>query len=216
MKNLLLSLVFVNTYMSVIAQNMAKDVFIKEEIVWFGLDFSKSKMVGQFDQGGGAAPASGSDIKSKYVSSWNGVIVNEQEKYNLKKTFRKTTLVRDLAVVEKSNSKIDPDNFLTYNDYKFKDADETVAEIIGSYTKGEQTDGIGLVFIVEYFSKIDQKASIYVTFFDITTKKVLFKEHLFGKPGGFGLRNYWVGTIYDILKQIDSGNYKSWKNKYDK
>ncbi len=216
MKKILFSLAFFSAGLSLGAQNTAKDVFTKDDIVWFGLDFSKSKMIGQFDQGAGAVPASGSDIKAKYVPGWNGVVLNEPEKYDLKKTFRKTSIFNDLSVVEKSNSKIDPDNLLTYNDYKFSNPDSTIDGIVSSYSKGEKTNGIGLVFIVEYFNKVKQEASVYVTFFDIATKKVLFKEHLFGKPGGIGIRNYWARTIYNMLNQIDHSIYKTWIKKYSK
>ena len=196
------------------AQNTAKDVFIKDEIVWFGLDFSKARLIGQFDQGAGAAPATGGDIKNKYVSGWNGVVVNETEKYDLKKTFRKTNVFKDLSVVDKSNAKIDPDNIITYNDYKFTNADAVIEEIIKGYEKGEKAEGIGVVFIVEYFSKGEKDASVYVTFFDIASKKVLFREHMIGKAGGFGLRNYWAKCFLEILKQIDSSTYKAWKKNY--
>ena len=214
MKKILLPLIFFSAGFAVIAQNTAKDVFSKDEIVWFGLDFSKAKMIGQFDQGGGAMPATGSEIKAKYVPGWNGVILNEPEKYDLKKTFRKTSVFKDLSVVEKSNAKIDPDNILTYNDYKFDNAETTIEGIISGYSNGEKSEGIGVVFIVEYFNKEQQTASIYVTFFDIATKKVLFREHMYGKAGGIGLRNFWAKTIFNILKQIDESTYKMWKKNY--
>lgn len=201
---------------SAIAQNTAKDVFTKDQIVWYGLDFSKAKMIGAFDQGAGAAPASGSEIKAKYIPTWNTLILNEAPKYDLKRTFRKTEVYKDLSVVEKSNSKIDPDDFLTFNDYKFNNSNSIIETIINNYVNGDKTEGIGVVFIVEYFNKNETKASYYVTFFDIATKKVLFTEHMTGKAGGIGLRNYWARTIKDVLDQIDEGTYKSWKNSYGK
>jgi hypothetical protein len=214
MKKYLFLFAFATAGLFAFAQNTAKDVFTKDQIVWFGLDFSKAKMIGAFDQGAGAAPATGSDIKTKYVPGWNRIILNEPDKYDLKKTFRKTEVFKDLSVVEASNSRIDPDNFLTYNDYKFDIPNAVIEGILNSYTKGEKTEGIGLVFIVEYFNKADEKASYYVTFFDIATKKILFTQHMTGKAGGIGLRNYWIKTVKDVLDQVDSGAYKSWKNSY--
>jgi len=214
MKTTILSFVFVVSGLWVIAQNTSKDLFSKDEIIWFGLDFSKSKMIGQFDQGAGIAPATGSEVKTKWIPAWNGVILNEPEKYDLKKTFRKTSVYKDLSVVNKSNAKIDVDNIMTYNDYKLKNAETDIQEIISGYGNGDKTEGIGVVFIVEYFDKVAQTASVYVTFFDIATKKVLFREHMYAKGGGFGLRNYWCKTIFEILKQIDESVYKSWKQNY--
>ncbi len=198
------------------AQYTAKDVVTTDKMVWYGLDFSKAKMIGQFDQGNGIAPASGNDIKLKYIPGWNAVILNEPQKYDLNKTFRKTNVFKDLSPVEKNNSKIDPDNLFTYNDYKFENSNAVIEEIIKGYEKGEKAEGIGLTFIVEYFSKPAEQASVHVVFFDIATKKVLIKEHMYAKAGGIGLRNYWIRSIYNILDQIDDHYYKMWKNQYGK
>jgi hypothetical protein len=214
MKKLTILVLFISACSMTYAQNTAKDVFTKDEIVWYGLDFSKAKMIGKFDQGAGAAPASGTEIKNKYFSSWNEVVVTETKKYDFKKAFRKTSVYKDLSVVEKSNAKVDADELMTYNDYKFQTPDATVDGIIKSYGKGEKSEGIGLVFIVESFNKGEQYASVYVTFFDIATKTVLFKERMQGKAGGFGIRNYWAKAVYSILTEIDDSAYKSWKKTY--
>ena len=46
------------------------------------------------------------------------------------------------------------------------------------------------------------------------TKEVLVQERLMGEPGGFGLRNYWVRPIYNIIRDIEKKQYKIWKSKY--
>ena len=74
--------------------------------------------------------------------------------------------------------------------------------------------GIGVAFIIENFNKGTQEATVYVTFFDIATKKVLVCEKMTGKAMGVGMRNYWAGAIKSILKQIDATEYKNWKSKY--
>ena len=140
--------------------------------------------------------------------------MNEAKKYDLKRFFRKDNVYNDLNPVQESNSKIDPDNFTSINSYKFTDANTAIQEVVNKYPKGDKADGIGVVFIIESFNKSEQIAILYVTFFDIASKKILYKEQMSGKPGGFGLRNYWVGAIMDILKQIDSNQYKYWKMKY--
>jgi len=37
--------------------------------------------------------------------------------------------------------------------------------------------------------------------FDIATRKILSKREVSGKAGGFGLRNYWAGSVYNIIKK---------------
>src|SRR5438477_13026793 len=109
MKNkLFLFIAFTSSCLSVMADTYtAKDVFNRDEIVWYGLDFSKAKMIGQFDQGAGAGAASGSDLKMKYFPGWNAVILNEPKKYDLKKTFRKMSVFNDISPVEAKNRSVD-------------------------------------------------------------------------------------------------------------
>jgi hypothetical protein len=43
---------------------------------------------------------------------------------------------------------------------------------------------------------------------------VLLAERMVGVPVGFGLRNYWAGGLYAVLKQIRKTEYKAWQKKY--
>ena len=188
----------------------AKSVFSATEIVWYGLDFTKAKCVGGFDKVGGAGAATGSDMKSKWIPSWNSLIQNEQPKYDLKKTFRKDNVYYDISSLNELNSKIDVDACMVPNPGKIEKSD--IEGMVKKYT-GEKKEGVGLAFIVENFNKGSQMADVYVTFFDIASKKVLLCEKESGKAMGIGMRNYWAGAIKAILKQIDEGDYKNWKNK---
>jgi hypothetical protein len=58
------------------------------------------------------------------------------------------------------------------------------------------------------------EGAFFVTFINMNTKEVLFTERMTGEPGGFGLRNYWAGSVYNILKRIKSTEYRSWQKKY--
>ena len=37
--------------------------------------------------------------------------------------------------------------------------------------------------------------------FDPATQEVILQMDMTGKPGGFGLRNYWAGSVYNALKK---------------
>ena len=37
--------------------------------------------------------------------------------------------------------------------------------------------------------------------FDPATQEVILQMDMAGKPGGFGLRNYWAGSVYNALKK---------------
>ena len=65
------------------------------------------------------------------------------------------------------------------------------------YSLGE---GIGLVFVAEQMNKINLIGSYYVSFFDLKNKGVLTTCCKIGKAGGFGMRNFWAATVYNMMK----------------
>ena len=205
----LLTLFFLAGCIGLTAQDKSK-IFSNTELVWFGLDFTKATFVGQFDQGMGAAPANGLDMKNKFIPQWNNLIAGEQKKYDLKRAFRKDNIIYDMNSVNDLNAKIDVDVCMSFNPGKIERSQ--IDEMVKKYSSG-QKDGVGLSFIIENFNKGTQTSSIYVTFFDIATKKVLLCERMEGKAMGVGIRNYWAGSIKHILDQIDEGAYKTWKGK---
>lgn len=211
MKKIILSLLVVASGTFAKAQD-AKSALSATEIVWFGLDFTKAKFVGGFDQVGGAGVATGSDMKTKWIPGWNALILNEPQHFDFKKSFRKDNVVYDLKSMNELNSKIDVDACMVYNEGKIERTE--IDGMVKKYKAEVKKDGIGLSFIIENFNKGTQMADVYVTFFDIATKKILICEKVSGKAMGIGMRNYWAGAIKAILKQIDASEYKNWKNKY--
>jgi len=214
MKKIIFYTMLMGTFFFAKSQATLSEIFSGDNIVWYGLDFTNSRFIGQFDQAVGAGPASAYDIKTKHIPSWNSLILSESTKYDIGKTFRKTSVYNDISPVEKVNAKIDEDKLMSYNTYSFSDAQSTVSNCVKKYSGGDQSSGLAVVFIVEYFHKDQQEASVYVTFFDIASKNVLFSEKIIGKAKGIGLRNYWGGAIYSVLTQIQKTEYAAWKKKY--
>lgn len=211
MKKIILSLLVVASGTFAKAQD-AKSALSATELVWFGLDFTKAKFVGGFDQVGGAGVATGSDMKTKWIPGWNALILNEPQHFDFKKSFRKDNIVYDLKSMNELNSKIDVDACMVYNEGKIERTE--IDGMVKKYKAEVKKEGIGLSFIIENFNKGTQMADVYVTFFDIATKKILICEKVSGKAMGIGMRNYWAGAIKAILKQIDASEYKNWKSKY--
>lgn len=195
-----------------LAQYTAKDFFTKEEMVWYGLNFSKARMIGQFDQASGAGKASGSDLKNRWIIAWNNVVVMEPNNFELKDAFNKSDIFYDFTATEKQNNTIDPEKLLSFNSYNFLDPKEAVQDIISNLSTGQKAEGMAVTFIVESFNKLNNEAIVYVTIFDIKTKAIFVSERIVGRPSGIGLRNYWAGAIRDIIEQIDGRYYRRWKN----
>jgi hypothetical protein len=115
--------------------------------------------------------------------------------------------------VKKINSAINPDSvfFESKSVYKWTNPDQIIEGLIAEYKSEEFTKGLGLCFIVEYFNKKAEEASIYTVFFDIETKKVIGYKKLKGVAKGIGIRNHWGGAIKSIINQLGSSAYPSLK-----
>lgn len=215
MKKLILNL-FVFCCGALISQNTASGFFNTNEMVWYGLNFSEAKMIGQFDQAVGANVSSSSDIKNKWIPNWNSLVISEPQNFRLGEAFRKFNIYNDLGPTEKQNQNINLDNFMSFNPYHFADPVKTVNSVVSKLSTGEKTEGYGVIFIVEYFDKTKIEASVYVTVFDIKTKNVIISDKITGVPKGIGLRNFWAGAIKQIINQVNTSNYNTWAHKASK
>lgn len=214
MKNILLIFAMLAVSFNGYSQLKPSDVFQGDDLVWYGLDFSGARFIGQFDQAVGAAPATAYDLKTKYIPGWNSLIVSEPTKYDIGKTFRKTNVYNDLSPVETVNDRINEDNMMTFNDFSFEDPEAFVSQCVKKYKGGDKASGLGVVFVIESFHKDNKEATLYVTFFDISSKNILFSEKVIGKARGIGLRNFWGGAVYNVLQQIQKSLLNNWKKKY--
>ena len=210
MKKIILGLLLINV-VSGFAQFTAKDVFNSKSIVWYGLNFSEARMIGQFDQAMGAGPATSSDLKNKWIPGWNALIQTEQKNYKIKEAFQKDDVFYDVTPTDKQNYDINNNELMSFNSYVFKDAQKTANAIVSKLSGSQKTEGIGVTFIVESFNKSSDEAVIYVTVFDIKTKNILILERMVGKPMGIGLRNFWAGAVKHVIKQITTDYYSKWR-----
>jgi hypothetical protein len=186
------------------AQYTTADIFKVDKITWYGLDFTNIKLIGSE---GFLDP---DNIKYTFFNSWNNLVKVEPDKYNLERFFKKKDVDIQLDLVKKRNKTVDPDQLVIDEDYDFHM--EKVEEIISEYeVEGE---GIGLVFIMESFNKNEAMGYMWVTFFDIKTKKVLLADNMSGKAGGFGMRNYWAKSYFNVMREIEKKKYKMWDAEY--
>jgi hypothetical protein len=197
MKKLMLIIICLVFSSQVLQSQEIKDIFTSKEATWYGLDFSKVKLIGS------EGFTDALKIKNVFFPSWNNLIINEPAKYNLQLMFHKDTVFFDLSVIDKRNK-------LPYALDK-----NTIAEIIKEYNSKEK-EGLGIVFIMESLDKPKRIATMWVTFFDIASKTVLLTEKMSGKPGGAGFRNYWARTYYNVMAKIKKTEYLKWEKEYNK
>ena len=75
-----------------------------------------------------------------------------------------------------------------------------IAAIVASY-KLEEDKGIGLVFIMDRLVKAQHAGCLYIVYFDISTRKVLYSERAIAGAHGGTFRNFWFRPIkFAVLK----------------
>ena len=210
MKKLLFLLLFTPfLFTNAKAENTMADLFAgKVKVTFLGLDLTQTKYIGKI---GFTDPAA---IKNQHSVSWNSLLSAEPKKFSLQDPLRiknsdmYATNVDDMVA---NNKDIDVEKSITEDPYTI--TEDQVKKSVSKY-KLSVKDGIGVAYVVESMSKTAEKIAIWVTFIDLSTKKVLYTERIEGKAGGFGFRNYWAGAVYQVNKAIDSKYYKIWSKKF--
>lgn len=209
MKKIFLSILLI-TFLSLQSfsqKGMSKVFDGKTKIVFLGLDFTQARFIGKdgFEDT--------YKLKTYYLANWNMLLEEEYAKYNM-----------PLISLNAKNYLTETSDLILLND-EIEDIEEMI--INGSYNIDEddikksvkkykltQNDGIGVSFIVESFNKPLEKAVIWVTFINLNNGSLLYTERMEGKANGFGLRNFWAGSIQDIITQIKDSRYRVWKRKF--
>ncbi len=205
--NLVIALLIMSS-LTLSAQSRSDIFDSKTEITWLGNDFSGLKLIGDRERLG-----SESDIL-RLMEEWNDIMVTEAgRKFNIALATDRKTVVTKIDVTKEHNAELDVISM--YSDDK-KDyihlTKEGVGEIVSGYDFKGLT-GIGLMFNVESFSKLNGEAAAWVTFINMETKEVLLTERVIGHPGGGGMRNYWANAIAEIIDRMIKKEFELWRKK---
>jgi hypothetical protein len=179
----------------------------KVSVDFVGLDFSNVKLVGSE---GFNDPAK---IQSYYFGAWNGLLIAEIDKYDIKGAFYKNDIDYHLNVTEQLNAQVEYIDLVT-NATPDPFTEQELQKMVRQYdTKGLNGE-YAVSFIVHSLNKLHERAYLYVVVFNPNNKKVLFSQRMVGAARGFGFRNYWAGAVYDILKQIKKREFRSWRKQF--
>jgi hypothetical protein len=191
----------------------AKDLFNPSnvKISWLGIDFSHVKVIGDFSQFSGAGETSTVQIRDVYFPAWNNLILAEPEKYDIKGMLRKGDIFNDIDMLMILNSTTAIENMESYNTPNYTDKD--IEGFVSAYNTQDK-EGIGILFLAEDLNKSANEAHFHFIAINMKTKEILVHERLRGEPKGFGLRNYWAGSMYAIIKEIKTVRYKVWAGQY--
>ncbi len=186
------------------AQHTMADLFNgKANVVFLGVDYTQAKYIGKV---GFTDPDA---IKNQHIVSWNTLIESESKKFSLAgplkiKSDKYQSEVDDMV---KLNKNVDVAGNITETEYSI--SEEQVRKHVSKYNLSEK-DGIGVVYVAESLNKTSERFTAWVTFLDLSTRKILLTERIEAKAGGIGFRNFWAGGVYNINKAIGSKYYKQW------
>jgi len=201
--NNLLPILFVTVFANMLIAQDVKKVFNEEKVVFYGLDFVKAKF--------SLPDAKPAQIKDELFAQWNQSVFGDNGRFPKEAAFKKITVYGEPFVVEKRNATANT----TDMDSKYERSltKEEIQSEISQFTGGTRKEGLGVVLMVEYFSKKDKKGIADVVFFDIATKKVLLSKQLTGEPRGAGLNSFWAGAIQVMFDKMASTEFLAWKKE---
>lgn len=190
------------------AQNKS-DVFDPNtEITWLGLDFSGAKFIGDRERLG-----SESDLHH-LLDALNELMVKEADKFNVAAALKRKTVENATDVTTDHNAGLDVLSMISSEGKDHVHLNPgAIDEIISGYDfKGKS--GIGMMLNVESFNKLIEEGSFWVTFVNMGTQEVLLTERLTAPPSGFGMRNFWAGSVNGVLTKIKKKEFENWKKKH--
>lgn len=162
-----------------------------ETLTFYGVDFSKAKTYGT------------TETLSQFKDAFTGInnlFMSEPKKYDVSKFFKKESTLSLEPVMERIN-KIEEEGFTaTANDYSLTDDD--IKAMLSKLDTGSDT-GYGAILFAGLLNKGKPEATYNVVLFDIATKEIIANEKITTKARGFGLRNFWAGSVHSALKKVE-------------
>ncbi|MBK5720109.1 hypothetical protein JGH11_04410 [Dysgonomonas sp. Marseille-P4677] len=190
MKKLILVMALLASICS-FAQNkeILKDI---NKVEFYGVDFSHVKVY--------EAKESSEQFKIAFQDI-NNLFISEAKKYNVSKALNREVAGVHVDNVKDRAYKIDTKDLFTSNaDYQIED--NTIKDILKSLEINEK-EGTGVILIAIKLNKLQNRGYYRVVFFDIKTRDVIDSWNTDGKARGFGLRNFWAHSVYNVLKDMN-------------
>lgn len=186
-------------------ENLFLEFLSDREITWAGIDFSLAKFTKDgFDFS--------NEVIHRYFNEWNLLIISDQKKYDIRMAFRKPVMHYNLSCVTKKNKTVEASSSLVDN---IKLENQYTESSIIQYAEKQEFPpqaNFSLTFVVESFDQNSKTASVWVILSQASSREVVLCEKFLETPNGFGTRNYWARTFYNILFDIKKKSFLRWVN----
>lgn len=157
------------------------------EVCFYGIDFSEVKVLGVDEQ------------ESEFMDAFkriNVLFLSEPEKYDVGKFLGLCVLETDIDIANEQVEVLADKSF--WNRASSGIADSTMGHLLSQYPS---TDVPGLILVAIELNKSTQTGKYEIVAFDGKTKDIIWRRTMEGSAGGYGLRNYWAGSVHTGLLQ---------------
>jgi len=180
------------------------DVFNhKVPVTWLGMDFSQARFIGSEAVYKSSGEVINSEFVNKYIPAWANLFITEPKTYNVPRAAHRDSVHFAFKVTEVANNAITK-NFFTEKPSDFSTLKEKdIVDLVKNYDFQGQK-GLGMMMFIEGMNKATHEAGAWVTFVNMNDKTVLLTVYKTGDSRGFGFRNYWAHSWYNILKDFAS------------
>lgn len=161
-------------------------------IRFYGVDYSMCRVYG--------AAESPTQFKTIFAEI-NELFITQPKKFDVSKFTGKQVEAVSPEAVNQVNSKINLHDLETTNGDFTLDATQ-ITQAIQKLPVAKEP-GTGVVLVAKLLSKPANNGSYQLVYFNTETKEIIDSFPVNGKARGFGLRNFWAGSIYSALKKID-------------
>ena len=190
------------------AEKIKNTLMTSSTVVWAGLDYSMVRMVGYETTDASYSFTAPKTIFPGMLEKWNQLFLDERVDA-VSAALGKKVLVDIHGVTERNKTASTNQIFLSAHiGDVINEPNITPMNIIDEVRlyKMENTNGLGLVFIVDKLveSSFTARAHsqncgvVYVVFFDVATRELISAERqVYEVRSGSNFRNFWFGPIKD-------------------
>lgn len=169
------------------------EIFYRQDLVFYGFDMTYLKLSNKDKIGDGVL------IAPKYLPAWNEMLTYDMLPIGkISDWMGKPSIFVGNSVFE-YHTYVDMPNFVTSVNYCIQYED--LQKIVKAYVLREK-EGIGMVVNLANFNKEREYTLIYVTFFDIKTREIMFAAEVSGKAGGSGMTKHWATGALNAFREM--------------
>lgn len=165
---------------------------------FYGVDFSTVNVIGA------------GETEEKFLDAFdgiNGLMLSEPKKYNVGKFLDLDVVSTYIADAIKQIDKLENVDFKNKKKEKI-----SLRKILDVYPS---TEGNILIIIAKELNKGRNMGHFMAVVFDGESKEIISKVNFSGKAAGFGLRNFWAGSLYKGMKKYNPNKSDSSNDYYE-